>query len=318
MGQVPHRPQPSIVGLTTMDPGRETPRTRQRTGLARLAWFGVALALVCGIAWIDYVTSTEVLVNSLYFGAIILGAWRSGRAAAITLALASSIGWGLANASAGLQYSSDYIWIVNGSTQGITFGALGLLIVELRERNEKERLLARVDALTGLLNLRALREEAQRELARAKRSGDGLAVAFIDLDNFKQLNDRRGHEEGNAVLRAMAEALGHLRVTDLRARVGGDEFVAILPATGAEGAELAVGRVLESFGRISAEKSWGVGASAGIRVFTAVPSMIDELLRSADELMYRAKHAGKGHIVTEAAAERDAVASDEASSPASP
>src|SRR5213083_1104555 len=96
---------------------------------------------------------------------------------------------------------------------------------------------AAVDALTGLASFRVLRDRLASEVARCHRTGDHFAVLFVDLDNFKQVNDRFGHEAGNAVLRETARRCNaHIRSTDVAGRYGGDEFVVVLVGTGEEGA----------------------------------------------------------------------------------
>src|SRR5437879_13690416 len=93
------------------------------------------------------------------------------------------------------------------------------------------------DALTGLGTFRVLRDRLANEVARSKRSTESFAVLFVDLDNFKQVNDKFGHEAGNEVLRQAARELhGVIRTTDFAARYGGDEFVVVRVRTGLEGA----------------------------------------------------------------------------------
>lgn len=149
---------------------------------------------------------------------------------------------------------------------------------------------ARTDALTGLANRRAWEEAAPRELGRAARHGLAATLALIDLDDFKQLNDRHGHAAGDALLRDVADRWrGALRDADLLARFGGDEFALLLVPSAAESAETIVRRMLEQLPR-------GVTGSAGI-VAAAGDADGPRLLRRADEALYAAKAAGKGRIV---------------------
>ena len=160
---------------------------------------------------------------------------------------------------------------------------------------------AAVDALTGLASFRVLRDRLATEVARCHRTGDHFAVLFIDLDNFKEVNDRFGHEAGNAVLRETARRCGsHLRATDLAGRYGGDEFVVVLVGTGEEGALGVAEKV-----RVSVQEA-GVGmgypadlvtASIGIAEYRT-DKKDEDVLVAADRALYRAKAAGRNRIAT--------------------
>ncbi len=158
----------------------------------------------------------------------------------------------------------------------------------------------RSDLLTGLLNRRYLDEVMQREFTWAQRHGDGLSVMFIDLDDFRGVNDEHGHHGGDAVLRTLADRMvATLRDEDLIGRFGGDEFVVLLPATVGWQAEIVAQRVLNAVtarpfvieAGVEHEQSVTIGI-ASLDEFADVSS-IDELLRLADEALYAAKREGK-------------------------
>jgi diguanylate cyclase (GGDEF)-like protein len=158
---------------------------------------------------------------------------------------------------------------------------------------------AAVDALTGLASFRVLRDRLANEVARCHRSGDHFAVLFLDLDNFKQVNDLFGHEAGNAVLRETARRCNaHIRLTDVAGRYGGDEFVVVLVGTGEEGAR----GVAEKVRAAVEEAGVGMGYPAGlvtasIGVAEYRPEKTDEdVLVAADRALYRAKAAGRNRV----------------------
>ncbi|MGZ5347903.1 MAG: GGDEF domain-containing protein [Solirubrobacterales bacterium] len=174
-------------------------------------------------------------------------------------------------------------------------GISGFLISELVRRRaalevELERL-AHTDALTGLPNRRAWDEEFDRELARASRTGAALCAVLLDLDHFKQFNDRHGHPAGDEHLRAAGKAWRErLRGTDLLARYGGEEFAILLPGSALADATEVVEGLRESVPR-------GETVSGGIAQWDGAESGA-ELVARADRALYEAKRGGRDRAVT--------------------
>ncbi len=165
------------------------------------------------------------------------------------------------------------------------------------------QLQAAVDGLTGLATYRVLRDRLASEMARSDRTGDPFAVLFVDLDNFKKVNDEFGHEAGNEVLRGAARECGaHIRSTDLAARYGGDEFVLVLVRTRVEGALGVADKVratVEGMGRTLGYPEGLVTVSVGVAEF--VPGRgpeTEDVLVAADRALYRAKAAGRNQVAT--------------------
>ncbi len=156
---------------------------------------------------------------------------------------------------------------------------------------------AGTDAVTGCMNHRAMRRRLQEEIGRATRTDSDLACLLIDLDDFKQVNDRHGHPAGDAVLRGVARALqGEFRAFDRVARYGGDEFVVILPAADLHSAALAGERALQRLAEVSSfDLVAGVSASIGVAQWHP-PMSAEQLLAACDEALLRSKRAGKGRV----------------------
>ena len=168
-------------------------------------------------------------------------------------------------------------------------GALRLATRETLSLTEALRRDAATDPLTGLLNRRGWRVTATAALAQCQRSARPVAAAVFDLDGFKQLNDRFGHDAGDRVLQDTAERLrAMLRAGDVLARTGGDEFVALLVDTTAPEAERALQRVADS------SQTRGT-LTAGLAVWSAHESL-DDLLRRADLALYDAKRSATRHV----------------------
>jgi diguanylate cyclase (GGDEF)-like protein len=175
---------------------------------------------------------------------------------------------------------------------------IALLVRKVRGKHLEVLALARVDALTGLWNRRAFEAAIEDDCARARRSRLPLSLVYIDLDNFKQVNDRAGHDVGDLVLQQLAAAIRHVvraRV-DRGFRLGGDEFALLLPGSGPEEAAAVVARLSEHCARLDAVWSDGALAiSAGVVALEARESASD-FARRADEAMYRKKRSRAGAL----------------------
>jgi len=170
--------------------------------------------------------------------------------------------------------------------------------ITLKKRQEERiRFLALHDALTELPNRYAFTERLERALSRASRGDQLAALMYIDLDNFKPVNDRLGHEAGDHVLKSIAQRLlGTIRKTDFAARIGGDEFVVVLEniEKRADIETVAQGILKSLKSPIAFEgHACGVGASIGIAVYPDDAEDRDALTRAADEVMYRVKQSGR-------------------------
>jgi len=175
-------------------------------------------------------------------------------------------------------------------------------ISDLKQTQRRLAHLAMHDPLTGLTNRLGLRDELEGELARWRRGElHGLALAFIDLDDFKEINDEFGHETGDHVLREVASRLQRaLRPDDVLARIGGDEFVAVLglQATGQLALELLAERFTHAFGEPMVLGGRAVRLRASVGVVTAATTDEDHtaFLARADAAMYAAKRGGKNQV----------------------
>jgi len=254
----------------------------------------LAVALI-GVA--DFVTGYEFSVALFYLAPVVAGTWAAGRWVGMALAAASAGAEIAADVLGGLKYSSTIIHFWNATMRVAFFTVVVLLLEALHAALTRERRLARRDSLTGLANRAAFFESAEAEILRARRYQRPLTVAYVDCDHFKEINDRSGHEVGDRVLTAVAEALSSsIRKTDIAARLGGDEFALIFPElTGPDVREV----IAKLQARLVAQMragGWPTTFSVGVVTFAHAPESIDALLSRADELMYEVKRAGRDAV----------------------
>ncbi|OIR17162.1 putative diguanylate cyclase YegE [mine drainage metagenome] len=179
--------------------------------------------------------------------------------------------------------------------------AVGMDVTEQRKEKHLLENIAHRDALTDLHNRTFFERCLPEDVMRANREGTGLALFYIDLDGFKQVNDRHGHEMGDAVLREVSARLRKsLRQNDIVCRIGGDEFAVILPAlsSGDDAGTLAEQIIVSLSQPYSIDgNKLSLGASIGIAFLSKDVPGPQELLRKADAAMYQAKQAGKGRFM---------------------
>ena len=188
--------------------------------------------------------------------------------------------------------------------QALAVAVAGQIALALGSLKLREALRAQAirDPLTGLFNRRYMEESLERELLRAIRNQRPLGVIMLDLDHFKQLNDRAGHDAGDAILRELSSCIQtHTREYDLACRYGGEEFTIILPDASLDVTIKRAEKLRDTFKHLSMQyKNRRLPAgtlSLGVAGFPENGSTIDAILRAADSALYRAKHEGRDRVV---------------------
>ena len=242
------------------------------------------------VGWLDYFTGAEVRVLALYFLPLLLAGWHLGKKGAAFSALFAVAVWLTALYADGVRFSSPYVWITNGLTEGAGFLVVSILVAMLRESLNRERSLSRKDQLTGLANRRSFFELVAFGLALCRRQGRPVSMVYIDLDNFKLANDNYGHATGDDLLRQCSKLIvGCVRSSDTVARLGGDEFAIFMPETDAASVSYLVERIRHAIESAPYVSSFAITASFGIASEDPVKSDVAGLLSQADAQMYLAK-----------------------------
>jgi diguanylate cyclase (GGDEF)-like protein len=256
---------------------------------------GVALVFILGV--IDYGTGIELNVSLFYLIPIFMVLWFTDGEMGLVLSFASTIVGFIVNFSSGLTYSSTSIYVWN------TVLRLGFYLVvvwlgsTLKKTYTVNLELARSDYVTGAVSIRYFYELAQIEIKRAQRHRQPFTLAYIDLDNFKAVNDRLGHSTGDRVLRAVTDAIGRqVRPSDTLARLGGDEFALLMPETDGDSAKTVINRIHASLLEEMLRNGWMVTFSLGVVTFNEDPKSVDMMVKMADNAMYSVKAAGKNGV----------------------
>ena len=269
------------------------PRDRLRRALRLIAW----ATLAAGVFVLNVRTGADLRLGILYVVPVLLAASYDGLGRGIAFALATALlrfGVGIdqlpldTSLQVRLLNEAGYLTVVGVAIAGLS---------QLRRTQAQLELLATHDPLTTVLNARAFASQVAQELGRNRRYGRPLALIYLDLDDFKRVNDAHGHATGDAVLRLVADAMrGAVRQADFVGRLGGDEFGVLMPETDGSVAHSVANRLAGGI-RTVFRGTPSVTASIGVVAVTGTEAGSDELLRKADQAMYEAKQAGKDRVV---------------------
>ena len=266
-------------------------------GRPRYVTLMLSLVLMGFLGLVDYWTGPELSVALFYLIPIVMTAWVINGRWAMIVSGVGMVCWLWADLVGGNVYTYSLVPYWNAVLRFAYFVIVSYLTAFVRSLLVLEHTLSRTDPLTGALNKLALNEFAEYELSRSARYPHPLSVAYIDLDNFKLVNDRLGHAVGDELLKVVVTTLnGVMRKTDRVARLGGDEFAVIMVETRPEDARRAFVKAQTSLLSTMRERGWPVTFSIGIVTFLEPPESVDELLSAADDLMYRVKHKGKNRV----------------------
>ena len=257
----------------------------------------LGVLLIVAVGSVDYLTGNEVGLSLFYVLPISLVGWFTDRRFGLLASLASASVWLIADTANGNPYSHPLIPVWNTLIRFAFFVIITLLLSRLKSALQRESELARLDYLTGAVNNRFFYELLQMELDRLERYRHPFTLAYIDLDNFKHINDRFGHLTGDHVLRAVADSVRkHSRKTDIFARMGGDEFVLLLPETNQKTARIILSKIREGLLLDMQRNNCPVTFSIGVLTCHDSSPSPQALIQRADELMYAVKQDNKDSI----------------------
>ena len=283
-------------------------RRPDKPGVLRTLIALLLVAALAAVGLLDYVTGPWFSFALFYVLPVLVAAWWLGSGPALLAGITAGIAWFAAEAW-GHRGEPTRVLMWNSMSRLLMLVAMAVMLVRIRE--DRQRLkqanarlgelldgaqrLAREDPLTGLPNRRAFLERLTEETSRARRAGVPVCIAYLDVDNFKNLNDKRGHVEGDEFLRRIARAIKEtVRSSDIAARLGGDEFAVLFADARRIAVEPLAHRLLARV-RALGDRYPGLdlGASVGMAWYENAPDQPEKLLQRADGAMYSAKSAGK-------------------------
>lgn len=266
-------------------------------GKSGVFWISITLLLIGLVGFVNYVVGYEISISLFYVLPISLITWYTRKSYGIGASLLCALVWlcvGIWSTETNFHIA---IFIWNSSIRFGFFCTIVFLLSNLKKSYLHEQELARVDNLTGAFNRRYFFELMQYEINRSQRNKQPFTIVYFDLDNFKYVNDKQGHNEGDKVLMATVKiAKQMLRKIDVIGRLGGDEFAFLLPETNEPSAKIAINKINKGLLEEMQKNNWPITFSMG--VFTCLDPHVtnEELIKQADELMYTVKKAGKNSI----------------------
>jgi diguanylate cyclase (GGDEF)-like protein len=258
---------------------------------------GMIWGVILILGMIDYFTGVELSLSFFYLIPVAMAAWALGKHSGLSYSVITAAIWLISNLLSGQIFSNMFFGVWNTLIRFGVYGVVTILLTELHSALEEERLLSSTDPLTGSLNRRSFTELAEKKMIIAEVNKRPYTVVYIDLDNFKPINDKQGHAIGDLVLKAVVDTIQkQIRVADISARFGGDEFAILLSDIGQDDAKRIVQRLRKALLEKMDMHVWDITFSIGALTFLTMPHSVDEMVRLTDELMYEVKVSGKNAI----------------------
>jgi diguanylate cyclase (GGDEF)-like protein len=260
--------------------------------------FCISLGLLVFLGWLDKITGDYSLIV-FYLIPVSLMAWFVTRTSGVLFCILALVTRFIADMTPGsFSFNNTELHYWNAFIEFLFLLIMSLLFSALRKNLDSEKTRASTDPLTGALNRRSFFELAEYEINWWRRYSQPFTIAYIDLDNFKEINDHRGHHIGDELLIAVVTTIsGSIRSTDILARFGGDEFVLLLPETRSDAALSFLAKIHEHLQHTMKSNNWPVTFSIGAVTYLKTPATVDEAICQADMLMYEVKRSGKNRLL---------------------
>lgn len=260
-------------------------------------WAVMAVLLIGLLGVLDYLTGNEIAFSLFYLIPIFLATLAVNQKLGVITSFLSALTLLVAQIAIGRPSSQPSLDFLNTVIRTVLFSFFAFLMDALHKSQKEQRLAARTDFVTGAVSARYFTELLQMEIERTSRYPHPFTVVFIDIDNFKRVNDLFGHQAGDSALQFIADELkSQLRKTDIVARVGGDEFALLLPSLQQNDAEVILPKVRAALGAAMKQRDLPLTFSMGAVTCLTPPYAAEQMISLADELMYTVKNTTKDDI----------------------
>jgi diguanylate cyclase (GGDEF)-like protein len=262
--------------------------------------FAFGVLIIATISIIDYYTGEEIAFSIFYiFPISIVSLYSNTFFSILTCFIAGAI-WFAIEYATGAHYSHYGYVIWHAIVRFGFFLITSNLLIKNKHLLDRLQKLATIDGLTGLLNSRSFKEISQNYCLLSARYQRPIAIGYIDVDNFKGINDTLGHSVGDQVLSSVAKVLKEsVRTTDVVGRLGGDEFAVFLPEANYQGTKELFEKIHSALVQNAKTNQWPIGFSVGVAIFPVAPVEINNALKVADNLMYKVKKSCKNKLLLE-------------------
>jgi diguanylate cyclase (GGDEF)-like protein len=264
--------------------------------LPRTVLLTIGFLMVPVLGMVEYVGGPYLSFPIFYLLPITIVSWSAGWGWGATICIASTVTMVVSGMS--YKHPEPVFVLWNSAVRAMVFLFMSYMLAALRVSLQKEKEMARRDVLTGIANRRLFIEVATAEIHRARRYGHPFTLAYVDVDDFKSVNDAAGHAAGDTLLKALCVRIeANIRQADTLARMGGDEFAILFPEIGYEAAGLIAQRIEQRLKTAFEIHGKPVTFSIGVVTFDTPPADVDQMIKAADELMYSVKSSGKNRLL---------------------
>ncbi|MBN1527028.1 MAG: GGDEF domain-containing protein [Candidatus Omnitrophica bacterium] len=265
--------------------------------IKRLLVLLAAILIDIAIGYADTAAIPHVSFLTFYLVPVLIATWFASAWAGMFVLSASLVVWFIPDAIARGPYSHGIIPYWEVTVKFVILFVVVCFAATAKRLLDNEKVMSRTDYLTGAANRRYFFEIAAAEARRAARYKRPITLAYVDIDNLKGINDQYGHKTGDRLIRLVAETVKKgVRMMDMVARVGGDEFILMMPETGYDASQTVIHRIHKELQYVMEANKWPTTFSIGAVTCESVSCHPEVLITMADNLMYSAKRAGKNMI----------------------